>query len=115
LSADGGRVRGLGILDSSGRAGRSLADILASHALIHTADGEHYRTALAAAAATCGLGVVRVAARDLARRATEVAGGREVDALLKRVGRDVGPPWAADQKNAALLGFIVLEGGRLRS
>src|SRR5262245_61203360 len=38
------------ILQSSGRPGLPLESILASHALIHTGDGDHFRSALAAAA-----------------------------------------------------------------
>src|SRR5262245_62668605 len=60
LVKSGHPVAGLGILDSSGRQGGSLAAILASHALIHTADGEHFRNALASAAERCRLSVTRV-------------------------------------------------------
>src|SRR3989304_239320 len=65
LSGRGYRVTSVGVLESSGRKGSSLASILASHALIHTADGDHFRQALAAAAERSGLAVSRVPARDL--------------------------------------------------
>jgi hypothetical protein len=121
LSRTGRRVSGLGILDSAGRRGKSLADTLASHALIHTADGEHFRAALAAAAARCGLPVLRVPARELVGRgaaATRLTAPALAD-LLKGLGRGLGPPWGADQKAAALLAWLVLSdlarGGRTAS
>lgn len=110
LDRSGHSVVSLGILDSSGRKGGSLADILASHALIHTADGEHYRDALAAAADANQLDVSRVRARDLEGQAAKRLGrpaGRLRDAVL-RMGREAGPPWGADQKAAALLAWLLL-------
>ena len=45
-----------GLLLASGRPLPTLEKILASHALIHTADGELFREALLHASARCGLG-----------------------------------------------------------
>ena len=50
LAEEGRRIVGVGILESAGRRGASLEATLASHALIHTADGDHFRNAIAAAA-----------------------------------------------------------------
>jgi hypothetical protein len=69
LAGQGYELKSVGILESSGRKGGSLHAILASHALIHTADGDHFRNALAAAAERGGLDVCRVPARDLDARA----------------------------------------------
>jgi hypothetical protein len=113
LAKDGHSVVGLGILDSAGRQGRSLAEVLASHALIHTADGNHFRDAVAAAATGCRVPVARVRAKDLEAQA-EAAIGRPLETLrqaLKELGREAGPPWGADQKAAALLAWRVLAGG----
>src|SRR5580700_8793248 len=41
LAGHGYGLKAVGILDSSGRKGSSLQSILASHSLIHTADGDH--------------------------------------------------------------------------
>ena len=114
LERDRHRVIGVGILDSAGRKGESLEAVLASHALIHTADGNHFRDAIAAAAARCGLAVSRVRARDLEPQASGAVGS-PVEALhetVKQLGRSVGPPWGADQKAAALLAWLLL--GRVR-
>jgi len=111
LSGRGYRVTSVGVLESSGRKGSSLASILASHALIHTADGDHFRKALAAAAERSGLAVSRVRARDLEAQA-EARLCRPAPRLREAVsefGRQVGPPWGADQKMAALLAWLLLD------
>ena len=110
LGGRGYRVASVGILDSSGRKGSSLASILASHALIHTADGDHFRKALAAGAERSGLAVSRVRAQDLEPQA-QARLRRPLPRLqeaVKRLGRQVGPPWGADQKMAALLAWLLL-------
>jgi len=110
MAQRGYRVRSAGILDSSGRKKSSLASILASHALIHAADGDHFRQALAAATARCRLQVSRIRARDLDSQAANTL-GRSVPVLKKAVaelGRQVGPPWGADQKMAALLAWLLV-------
>jgi hypothetical protein len=113
LAADGRRVVGAGILDSAGRRGASLEATLASHPLIHTADGDHFRSALAAASERCGLGVTRVRAKELQARAAEVLGetSEALGAALQSLRREAGPPWGADQKAAALLAWMVVKAG----
>lgn len=109
--ADGGQeLRWVSILESAGRKGSSLAATLASHALIHTADGDHFRTALAGAAEKCGLSVYRVAARTLEAEAAAALGRPPsvVRDVIQGLGRDIGPPWAADQKAAALVAWVAL-------
>jgi hypothetical protein len=110
LSEHGYRVTSAGILESSGRKGSSLASILASHALIHTADGDHFRNALAAAAERNGLAVSRVRARDLEAEASACLGRTptRLRDTIKELGRQTGPPWGADQKMAALLAWLLL-------
>ena len=110
LADEGRRIVGVGILDSAGRRGASLEATLASHALIHTADGDHFRNAIAAAAERSGLRVMRVRAREVEEQAS-AAIGQLPEALretLQALRREAGPPWAADQKAAALLAWLVL-------
>jgi hypothetical protein len=112
--AAGVEARTAGIIDSAGRSGATLAAILASHALIHTADGNHFREALAAGCAAQGLPVIRIRQRDLAAAAAAEL-GRSPEELRTRVaqlGRDVGSPWGADQKGAALIAWLLLARGR---
>ena len=99
-----------GLLLGSGRPLTTLAATLASHALIHTAEGELFRDALRDASQHCGLPVTGVKERDLF---TCAAAKLRVPAheLLRRVtemGRTIGPPWAEDQKHAALVGWLAL-------
>ncbi len=102
-----------GILESSGRKGDGLASILASHALIHTADGNHFREALAEGCVRCDLEVVRVRQRDLADRsaATLRKSPQQLAATVSALGKILGPPWGADQKSAAMLAWMVLGEG----
>jgi len=110
LAARGWRLASVGLLDAANRRGLSLASILSSHALIHAAEGDHFREALIAAAGRNGLAASRVKARDLeaqaeARLQRPIAELRET---VKELGRQVGPPWGADQKAAALLAWLLL-------
>jgi len=99
-----------GILMSAGKLPSDLAAILRSHPFIHTAEGVLYREALASAAEECGLEVVRVPRRELPDRfasalGTDEAGARE---RLAAMGRAIGPPWARDQKDAAMAALVAL-------
>jgi hypothetical protein len=111
LGGQGQRVSAVGILESSGRKSGSLASILASHALIHTADGDHFRKALTVAAERSKLAVSRVPARELEELAAACLGRPvpRLQATVQELGRQVGPPWGADQKMAALLAWVLLE------
>jgi hypothetical protein len=111
LAGQGYRVGSAGILDSSGRKGSSLRSILSSHALIHSADGDHFRNALAAAAGQLGLAVHRIPARDLGAQAETGLHRpeRELTIVVMQMGKQAGPPWGADQKKAALLAWLLLE------
>lgn len=110
LARRGYRAALLGVPDSASRRPLPLASILASHALIHAAEGDHFREALVDAAERNGLAVSRIKARELEARA-EVLLGRPISELrevVKELGRQVGPPWGADQKTAALLAWLLL-------
>ena len=104
--------RAAGILDSSGRKGDSLAAILASHSLIHTSDGNHFREALAEGCRRCNLAVVRIRQRDLSDRAASKLRRTpaQLAAAVRALGQPLGAPWGADQKSAALLAWLLLAG-----
>lgn len=103
-------VVGCGILLGSGRPATTLAATLASHALIHTAEGELFRDVLAHASERCGLAILGVRERELfTRAAAELR--VPVEELQRRVaemGRAIGPPWTQDEKHAALVGWLAL-------
>lgn len=107
------RLRAGGILDASGRSSASLEAILDSHALIHTADGNHFRAALARGCEAQGLAVVRVLRGELPARAAVVL-DRTPEQLAQAVaglGAGLGAPWGADQKSAALIAWLLLASG----
>jgi hypothetical protein len=111
LKERGIAVKSIGILESSSRKNVALSSILASHALIHAAEGDHYRNALAAAAGQLRLEVCRLQARALEEHAMKCLRQprkRLLDAV-NGLGREVGPPWGADQKKAALLAWTLLQ------
>lgn len=112
LEQRGFRVACVAILQSNGRQAGSLEATLASHALIHTADGDHFRDALAEAARRCGVEPSRIRQRELHERAAAALKrpADELQAQVAGLGKSVGPPWGADQKAAALLAWLLLAG-----
>jgi hypothetical protein len=98
------------VLAASGRPLPDLEAVLASHALIHTADGEHFRDALAAASARHRLPVTRIRERELLTRAEAALGrpGGGLQATVAAWGKPLGPPWTQDQKLSALAAWVAL-------
>jgi hypothetical protein len=87
-----------------------LESILASHALAHAAEGRLYQHALLQGAESCGLDAVAVPKRSIWQQG-EVALGiapDELQAWLAGLRREIGSPWAEDQKLAALAAWIAL-------
>jgi hypothetical protein len=110
LQERGIAVKAVGIIESSSRKQVSLPSILASHALIHAADGDHFRNALFVAAEQCRLRVCRIPAKGLEDHAGKCL-RLPVNRILETVnnlGAGQGPPWGADQKKAALLAWTLL-------
>ena len=104
------KLAGCGVLSASGRALPSLKQILASHALIHAAEGEFYRDALARACARERIAVVRIRERDALRQASDQLHRPEakMQERLVSLGKSLGPPWTQDQKLAALAAWSLL-------
>jgi hypothetical protein len=99
-----------GLLLASGRPLPELEKILASHALIHTADGELFREALLHASARCGLRDFTIKEKELLDRAEQVFRAKPND-LMRRVselGRPFGAPWSQDEKFATLAAWLAL-------
>jgi hypothetical protein len=103
-------IAGCGLLCASGRPLPVLKDILASHALIHAAEGEFYRDAVANAFRRLKLDVIRIRERDALRQAADAVGCGDAK-LKERIahrGKSLGPPWTEDQKLATLAALIAL-------
>jgi hypothetical protein len=104
------RVMRCVVLAASGRELPDLARILAAHPLIHTAEGEFFRSAISKACGILKIATSRVRERDVEKEAKEML-GRSADAALTQIanaGKALGAPWTADQKTAALAAWVVL-------
>ncbi len=96
------------ILTGSGRSIPALEQILASHPLLHTAEGELFRNAIARACRNHGLPVIAVKEKELIARAAKDLGisGELIDQHLQRMGKAIGAPWRQDEKHASLAAWI---------
>jgi hypothetical protein len=111
LRARGYRISGAAIVLASGRPLPALPQILASHALIHAAEGEFFRQAFRSAFERLEIQVTGIPERQLEARAKNVfaTGARQVQQRIANAGRQLGPPWTTDQKTAALAAALVLK------
>jgi hypothetical protein len=110
LQAQGYQLTRCGLVLASGRPLPRLPQILASHALIHTADGELFRGALLHAGARCRLGNVAAKERELLSEASRIL-HLKPDNLTRQIadlGREIGPPWSKDEKFASLVAWMAL-------
>jgi hypothetical protein len=83
----------------------SVAEILAVHFRMHKAEGVIVPRMLALAAGECGLKLAQVPEKELEARAAKLG------ALARSVatfGKRAGPPWAKDQRSAALAALLAL-------
>jgi hypothetical protein len=90
----------------------SVEQILAVHFRMHKAEGVLFREALVAATKACGVKLVAIPEKLLAKYA-EKALGAPASGLAKQVaalGKSVGPPWGKDEKDAALAALVALQG-----
>ena len=108
------RLVGCAVLLAAGRPLPPLAKILASHPLIHAAEGEFYREVFSKACEGMGLRVTGFRERDLDEhlQATFGAAANRVSQQVSDAGRSLGPPWTQDQKMAALAALVVLANDR---
>ena len=118
LHEQGYRITRCGLVLASGRPLPNLPDILASHALIHTADGELFRDALLHASARCGLLSKTAKERELLNEGSRTL-RLTPSALTRRIadlGRPLGAPWSQDEKLASLIAWLALasKASRLR-
>jgi hypothetical protein len=104
------RVVGSAVLLASGRPLPLLSKILASHALIHAAEGEFFRQAFSEACRGLDLSVTgfREANLDECVRKTFGTAATRMQQQISTLGRSLGPPWTRDQKTAALAALILL-------
>jgi hypothetical protein len=84
--------------------------ILKAHPLVHAAEGELYRRVFTEAGAAIGARPTRVPLDGLDRKAAAAAGltPAKLATRLAAMGKASGKPWAADQKQAALVAWLTL-------
>jgi hypothetical protein len=107
---EGANVGSCAVVVGAFPAGARLESILASHALAHAAEGRLYQAALLQGAESCGLDAIAVPKRSIWEE-SEAAFGIAQDELrqwIDELRREIGPPWAQDQKLAALAAWIAL-------
>jgi len=99
-----------GLLLASARPLPALPQILSSHALIHTADGELFREALIHASLLCGFEMFTAKESELLASASHAL-HLQPDELVRRLtglGSALGSPWTKDEKLAALVAWLSL-------
>ena len=108
--SSGHEIAGCGLVLASGRPLPDLAATLASHALIHTAEGELFRNVIADASRELNVPVTGVKERELLARASAALGksDAQLQSYLLEAGRELGPPWTQDEKSATLAAWLAL-------
>ncbi|GAC1636422.1 MAG: hypothetical protein NVS9B14_15210 [Candidatus Acidiferrum sp.] len=98
------------LLLASGRKLPEFEKILASHALIHTADGELFRESIRRACRRAKLPLVEIRERDLLASASKKLKKRSefLNRSVATLGRSLGPPWTQDEKLATLAAWLTL-------
>jgi hypothetical protein len=110
LKGAGYRVVGAGVASDARMLPTDILEILASHPLVHTAEGQLFREALAGAAEPRSLPVTRFVQQNLYEQAAARIGmsDESLRAQLTGLGRALGPPWQRDQKEAAAAAWLAL-------
>jgi hypothetical protein len=110
LETQGFALKSCGLILASGKPLPKLEKILASHALIHTADGELFREAIVHASARSGLRMSTVKERELLDRAGQAFRMKSVAVLhqVTELGRPLGSPWTQDEKFATIAAWLAL-------
>ena len=104
------RLTGVALLLASGRALPSLENILASHSLIHAAEGEFFRQAILDACRHLAIPITGYRERELDEHAKAAFGSSavQVKRTIASLGKSLGPPWTKDEKTATLAGALLL-------
>ena len=107
----GNEITGCAVLVGNPMPAWSTDEILAVHFRMHQAEGVLFRDALAEATRKCQVKLFTIPEKQLSAREDKVL-GVSVNSLSKKLpllGKSIGPPWAKDQKDAALAAMIALQ------
>jgi len=107
---EGAVVRSCAVVVGTSAGEARLETILASHALVHAAEGRLYQGALLQSAEARALDTIAIAQRSIWEEGEAALGiaRDELQHWIDQLRREVGPPWAQDQKLAGLAAWIAL-------
>ena len=113
LRDQGYELVGSAILTGKGRAPAGLAQTLASHAMVHVAEGLMFREALREGSERCSLPVCGLLEREAYEQTAAVlrVSPQHLQERVDAFGRELGPPWQKDQKLAAVAAWFALASG----
>jgi hypothetical protein len=106
----GNAVIACAVLTSNPMPDWSVEEILAVHFRMHKAEGVLFRDALVQATKACKLRLVAIPEKALPAEAEKVLETplSGLTPYIAALGKSVGPPWAKDQKDAALAALVAL-------
>jgi len=96
LQAEGHEIAGCALLTGKPMPNWTTEQIRSVHVRMHMAEGVLFPTAIAEAVRKCSVPLIEIREKELGPLATRLS--KEIAAI----GKAIGPPWTADQKNATL-------------
>jgi hypothetical protein len=109
IASTHGALKACRVLSGAERALPSLQAILASHGMMHAAEREFFRDAVRDAAVQKGIATEMLKEKDLPALAKRLPGSEASRRdTLKAFGKQVGSPWAQDEKFAATAAWLGL-------
>lgn len=111
LAKAGDIVAGCGVLVGPPLPSWSTAQIVAVHVRMHQAEGVLFREVLVTGARACGFEPLELPEKTAIVSAAERLGltRARLDALVAGLGKEAGPPWGKDQKEAAAAALAALK------
>jgi hypothetical protein len=93
----------IGVVTNDRRLPSELPRILASHTLLHSAEGDLYEQAIIEGASRLGLHAITAPGKSVIPHCAAVLGttAEVLIATLNVAGRAAGPPWRTDHREAA--------------
>jgi hypothetical protein len=110
----GNRVMQCGVLIGKGLPTWSTDEIIAVHVRMHMAEGEMFRDVLVEAARACKLGPVTLPDKTALESAAKTLGMKpaRLGAALEALGKQSGPPWRKEHREAAAAALVALAAAR---
>ena len=110
VAARGYEVVAGGVVTGRGRPDFTFQQALSTHASMHNAEGWLFREALLQAGQETGVNITAVPPDAVyAETATAVGmSARGIEARIKELGVDLGPPWSKDEKLSSAAAWLAL-------